>query len=49
VPMKMLFPSKDLALLIVWSFIAGFSEVLVPTILARTGEQLSSAATSERK
>jgi hypothetical protein len=49
VPMKLLVPSKDLALLIVWSFIAGFSEALVPAILARTTEQFSSAATSERK
>jgi len=32
----------------VWSFIAGFSEALVPTILARTAEQLSSAATAEK-
>jgi len=43
-----LVPSKDLALLMVWSFIAGFSEALVPTILARTAEQLSSAATAEK-
>jgi hypothetical protein len=49
VPMKLLIPSRDLALLIVWSFIAGFSKVLVPAILARTAEQFSNAATIERK
>jgi hypothetical protein len=48
VPM-LLVPSKDLALLMVWSFLAGFSEALVPTILTRTEEQLSSAATVEKK
>lgn len=36
-------PMKDFALLIVWSFIAGFSEQLVPSILAKT-EQRADAA-----
>ena len=45
---KLLLPSKDLALLVVWSFIAGFSEALVPTILTRTEEQMSSAATATK-
>ncbi len=47
VPMTLQVPSKDLALLIVWSFIAGFSEQIVPAILARTTEQLSGAAASK--
>jgi hypothetical protein len=42
-PMRLLLPSKDLALLITWSFIAGFSEVLVPNMLASTENQLSGA------
>ena len=33
---RLIFPSKDLALLIVWSFLAGFSERLIPTILQDT-------------
>ncbi|WP_147157220.1 multidrug efflux MFS transporter [Reyranella soli] len=33
---RLIFPSKNLALLIVWSFLAGFSERLVPTILQDT-------------
>jgi hypothetical protein len=45
VPM-LLVPSKDLALLMVWCFLAGFSEALVPTILKKTEEQVSSAATT---
>jgi len=32
----LILPDKDLALLIVWSFLAGFSERLVPTILQDT-------------
>jgi hypothetical protein len=44
----LLLPSKDLALLMVWSFLAGFSEALVPTILTRTEEQMSSAATAPK-
>jgi len=41
VPMTFVVPSKDLALLTVWCFLAGFSEILVPSILAGTERQLS--------
>lgn len=47
VPMTFVVPSKDLALLTVWCFLAGFSEVLVPSILASTERQLSEATTSK--
>ncbi len=33
---SVLVPNRDLALLIVWSFIAGYSQTLVPNILVRT-------------
>jgi hypothetical protein len=37
---RLVLPSADLALLIVWSFIAGFSESLVPSVLTNTERQL---------
>jgi hypothetical protein len=40
---KLMLPSADLALLIVWSFIAGFSESLVPSVLSNTERQLGGA------
>jgi hypothetical protein len=36
-------PSKDLALLTVWCVLAGFSEQLVPSLLAKTERQLGQA------
>ncbi len=47
VPMTFVVPSKDLALLTVWCFLAGLSEVLVPSILAGTERQLSEASASK--
>jgi hypothetical protein len=37
------YPTKDLALLVVWSFLAGFSERLVPSILRDTETTISKA------
>lgn len=42
-PSTLLLPSKSLALMIMWSFIAGFSESLVPTVLASTERQFGGA------
>jgi hypothetical protein len=39
-------PRKDLALLIIWCFIAGFSEKLVPSILEKTESRAGSTATA---
>jgi hypothetical protein len=39
-------PSKDFALLTVWCFLAGFSELLVPGLLAKTERQLCQTGTS---
>jgi hypothetical protein len=39
-------PSKDFALLTVWCFLAGFSELLVPGLLAKTESQLCQTGTS---
>lgn len=41
-------PSKDLALLTVWCFLGGFSEVLVPGILAKTERQVSQAGVPDK-
>ena len=49
VPMSFVMPSKDLALLTFWCFLAGFSEALVPSILANTERQLSQAGASAPK
>jgi hypothetical protein len=37
-------PSKDLALVTVWCFLAGFSESLVPSILTSTERQISESS-----
>jgi hypothetical protein len=49
VPMSFVMPSKDLALLTFWCFLAGFSEAIVPSILANTERQLSQAGTPAQK
>jgi len=41
-------PSKDLALLIVWCFLGGFSEALVPGLLAKTEGQISSGGAAAK-
>jgi hypothetical protein len=40
-PISVLLPSPDWCLLIIWSFLAGFSERLVPDTLSRAEGQLS--------
>jgi hypothetical protein len=43
--MAFVMPSKALALLTFWCFLAGFSETLVSSILKGTEQQLGDAAT----
>jgi hypothetical protein len=43
-PLLLIYPNQHLALLIVWSFLAGFSERLVPTILKDTESSAEKAA-----
>jgi len=42
-----LVPTKNLALLVVWAFIAGFSEQLVPDLLSSTTTRIKSAETKD--
>ena len=42
-PGQLLLPSGGLSLLIMWSFIAGFSETLVTTVLNTTQQQFGGA------
>jgi hypothetical protein len=49
IPWRIILPSKHLSLLIVWCFLAGFSERLVPNILASTEKTLSDAAQKDNK
>ena len=42
--MQVIEPSKALALLVIWSFLAGFSERLVPTILSNAETSLANSA-----
>jgi hypothetical protein len=44
-----LLPKKDLALLVVWCFLAGFSERLVPSILTSTETTIGDAAKGQKK
>ena len=41
-------PRKDLALLIIWCFLAGFSERLVPTLLAKTENSAAGPSDPDR-
>jgi hypothetical protein len=45
-PISIVVPSKALALLTFWCFLAGFSEALVPRILSNAERQLTDAATA---
>lgn len=47
--LHLILPSPNLALLIVWCFLAGFSERLVPSILSTTEGTLGNAANSTKK
>ena len=46
--MSFVVPSKDLALVTVWCFLAGFSEKLVPSILTSTERQISEGSGSSK-
>ena len=48
VTMSFVMPSENLALLTVWCFLAGFSEALVPSILASTEGKLSGLGTAAK-
>jgi hypothetical protein len=47
--LRLILPSKELALLAIWCFLAGFSERLVPSILSSTEQQFDSAASPTKK
>ena len=47
--MRLILPSADLALLVVWCFLAGFSERLVPSIISSTEEKIGAAAKGATK
>jgi len=47
--LRSLLPKQDLALLVVWCFLAGFSERLVPSILSSTETTIGDAARGQKK
>ncbi len=49
VPLRLILPNAQLALLVVWSFLAGFSERLVPSILQTTEASLGESAAQRQK
>jgi hypothetical protein len=48
VPLRLILPNTQLALLVVWSFLAGFSERLVPSILQSTETSLREGTAGRR-
>jgi hypothetical protein len=48
VALRLILPNAQLALLVVWSFLAGFSERLVPSILQTTEASLGESAAQRR-
>jgi hypothetical protein len=49
VPLRLILPNAQLALLVVWSFLAGFSERLVPSILQTTEASLGESVAQRKK
>jgi hypothetical protein len=46
--LRLVLPNKDLALLTIWSFLAGFSERLVPSILQSAESKLEGSGTARK-
>ena len=47
-PLHLVYPSQGLALLVMWCFLAGFSERLVPSILQETASSLGESVASKK-
>ena len=45
--LSLIYPSKSLALLVVWSFLAGFSERLIPSLLQDTEASIAKRTASK--